>query len=304
MLLPEFSFIKHSVQLFLNRYRLRIQKDDLKGALEDLRTAGRIADQTRTQPFLIGTLVVSANDTAIIYAVAETMPTVFANDELHSGARQIVESIPEARDLKNAFLPEAFSQYWVAEVVLPEKGLLATFGYDTVTSSFGQKAQYAILQSSLAQRPLKAAVLDIWIPVFEGNKWNDPELFKEMQERISAKSEESGIYKAFFDVVSPVYEGFHANIDSTRAYRRCLLAAFDVLDDQSKVGEYPPMLENTWVDPFGDKPLRYKVEGDGFRIWSIGGNGTDEHGLPHQGSKSNDIVVIYPPLNPVSEVKK
>jgi hypothetical protein len=50
----------------------------------------------------------------------------------------------------------------------------------------------------------------------------------------------------------------------------------------------------TATDPFDSKPLHYRREGKGFRLWSIGDNLKDDNGQAKIGDKRADIVTTYP----------
>ena len=53
------------------------------------------------------------------------------------------------------------------------------------------------------------------------------------------------------------------------------------------------------VDPFDDKPLRYRLDGEGFRIWSVGGDKRDDGGHTRtEVEGSDDLVAAYPTIWP------
>lgn len=57
-------------------------------------------------------------------------------------------------------------------------------------------------------------------------------------------------------------------------------------------GDFPPTLEAVklegLVDPYDGKPLRYRVEGDGFLVYSVGGDLKDNDGLLERPRRSSD----------------
>lgn len=67
----------------------------------------------------------------------------------------------------------------------------------------------------------------------------------------------------------------------TRADHLMTQAYVDVLQFRNQRGRWPESLAEAGVqamDPYDGKPLRYRLEGEGFRIWSVGFNGRDDGG--------------------------
>ena len=69
----------------------------------------------------------------------------------------------------------------------------------------------------------------------------------------------------------------------------CLQIVFALKDYKTEHGEYPDSLDQLTkelpLDPFSGKPFLYRKEADGFIVYSVGKNETDDG-----GDGKNDIV--------------
>jgi len=93
--------------------------------------------------------------------------------------------------------------------------------------------------------------------------------------------------------LNPIYGRMLANIRLTRS-------GFELLQHRSLHGDFPQTLadlkEEPLVDPFSRKPLLYRPENDGFLIYSVGPDQTDNSGrirAPKQ-DKGYDLIWRHP----------
>ncbi len=79
------------------------------------------------------------------------------------------------------------------------------------------------------------------------------------------------------DFVKRFYCGMVAKVHMTRA-------GLGLLQYQKTHGTFPPSLDalglENLIDPFVDKPLHYRTEGDGFVVYSVGEDQKDNGGIP------------------------
>jgi len=83
----------------------------------------------------------------------------------------------------------------------------------------------------------------------------------------------------------------------TRTRLRGALVA--VLLDHARTGDWPNALPGaaaTLVDPFDNRPLRYRRTPNGFRVWSVGVNDKDDGGVTTRDANGapRDLAVTYP----------
>jgi len=89
-----------------------------------------------------------------------------------------------------------------------------------------------------------------------------------------------------------------SKIVRTQAMRRMRILKIELLKYRLTHGTFPDDLKQfdvmTVTDPFDGKPLRYRREGAGFRLWSVGENLKDDGGQTRVGDNKNaDVVTFY-----------
>jgi hypothetical protein len=83
----------------------------------------------------------------------------------------------------------------------------------------------------------------------------------------------------------------------TRAHLRLLRAELALREYRERHAGYPPKLEGLVpqcltavpVDPFSGQPLRYRRQGEGYVLYSVGPDGKDDGGTP-SSSRSADAT--------------
>jgi hypothetical protein len=90
------------------------------------------------------------------------------------------------------------------------------------------------------------------------------------------------------------------SLQRSRARTYCLRAAIDVIQFRNRTGEYPRSLVQagvTELDPFTGKELGFRVDGKGFRVYSVGVDGVDDGGATReerQGGQYDEALVFDP----------
>jgi len=83
--------------------------------------------------------------------------------------------------------------------------------------------------------------------------------------------------------------------DRGTARRLVTAAGAAVLAVKAQTGTFPSSLPPTFIDPFTNKPLDYRLEGaDGFVVYSAGPDGTFDGGKPGDNRYGPNIVFRYP----------
>jgi hypothetical protein len=85
--------------------------------------------------------------------------------------------------------------------------------------------------------------------------------------------------------------------------------AFALAAYRADHGEYPVRLEHLRpkyvstlpTDPFVDQPFHYERQGTGYRLWSVGPNGRDDHGQGPLDGHGDDVTMILPRPAPSSD---
>lgn len=100
----------------------------------------------------------------------------------------------------------------------------------------------------------------------------------------------------------PVTEGAFSRMlesyENFLARKRLCLCLLEILGNQSRTGRFPsalPDLGAKKIDPFSGAPFVYRLRADGFTLYSLGVNRTDDGGVDvRDEGRPADIVVRYP----------
>ena len=83
----------------------------------------------------------------------------------------------------------------------------------------------------------------------------------------------------------------------TIAQMRVTRAGLALLQDTKAQGVFPETLEKLKLkdlnDPFSAEPLRYKSQGQGFILYSIGPDQKDNSGSPKQKKQTEDWDIVW-----------
>ena len=289
VLLPEYSQLKHASRLAVARGVARIAEGDERG-LDDIAAAMRAARHMRMQPPFIALLASLAVDAIALAGVQDALVLVERDAEALAVLKGIVESAPEEFDLTNLLRCEAFFSWWCAENLGYFTQYMNDFSVD-LHISVGSKSQ-------TVSRGLKSDILDLYVPALTSYKPGDDEraLFESLESR-SAVMRERLLTGTFFSAVVPYFENADEALNRARARRRCNLAAIAVIEHRNKLGQWPKTLAEAGTaltDPFDQTPLKYRRDGKGFRVWSVGVDKVDHGGATKDESRDDDEVVVFP----------
>lgn len=120
------------------------------------------------------------------------------------------------------------------------------------------------------------------------------------------RDEDPHVSRRLSEVFDPGYDLISDSYGERLARREAVKALIAVLIYKAIHHRYPIHLSDagiTAIDPFADKPLQYRVNGDEVRIWSVGRNRIDEGGRrpkeisPIAAKRGNkgDVVASIPP---------
>ena len=123
---------------------------------------------------------------------------------------------------------------------------------------------------------------------------------REIQNQIESERGLASMASSWFSSFGPVgLDYFAAGI----ARRRVLAAAIDVLETRLRSGRFPQHWSKAGpdgLDPFTDRPLSYRRTKNGFVVYSVDKDRTDNGGCPYpaiKGSSEQDISFEYPSLS-------
>lgn len=114
----------------------------------------------------------------------------------------------------------------------------------------------------------------------------------DMENKVQAdKTQENMPALVRFPHVSVLGEGL-ARMEMRRRQTDTVLR---LLQERLKTGKFPTALPSDWVtasDPFSRKLFGYRVEGDGFTLYSVGADGADNGGVPRTTTRRKNYDEI------------
>jgi hypothetical protein len=314
-LLPHLSTVKQMTIVFTLRGLARLEANQAEGALDDLRTALRLAEAVAEEPIAISQLVRYAcltialqtawegqlrhqwsaaqladlQDRLAAIDVLPDMQRALAGERImmQAAVRTLIGSAQGRREIAEMF--DWLSSNQQIDALRP----LLTMNYVAWAPRGWFSASAA--EISRALRMLEAAspaelvpLASTWPPAPPGN------------------SLRYGLYRVHLRSNGPNLAEVSLKAYRAQAQVRLAQTACALERHRIDVGSYPERLEALvprWlkglpVDPMDQRPLRYaRVGDDRFRLWSIGGNATDDGGslaLAEVPLRSLDWVWAWP----------
>lgn len=305
VMFPELAPIKNSVKPMLARARLRLMRGDIEGAKGDLETVQAIAQHVGEQPHLIALLVSLALDSMVLRLVQVVLPEAAKSEEAANMLKEIVEQSPDSWNHLPQLRGEAFFTFWATDKLGEFSEIYNYWEMDDEEL----KELYVEGLKPGAVRKLQTTVIDVYGQAIENYtpEQNERELYSGMRERLEKAKKESRLTKLFFEMLGSSYDQLPDTLDRHRANKQCLLAALDALSlyrVTSRIPDGEAKGISGFIDPFDGQELRYRRDGNGFRIWSIGRDLEDNNGTTRDEDKdAYDEVVVYPPiLEPFEEI--
>ncbi|MCH7945858.1 MAG: hypothetical protein IIC73_07595, partial [Armatimonadetes bacterium] len=168
VLFPEYAAMKKAAEHLAARFRLRLKRGDVDGAIEDLETLSRFSAHLRKPQTLIGLLVSIAVDTIIMRSIEAELPSAETDPKMRAAFGEAVESMPESWDLADLFAGEAFFNYWLIDNVFAEgrmSELMGTPFLGPIPQDIATKLSDLVMSSPFALRQMKTAVIAVWTPL-------------------------------------------------------------------------------------------------------------------------------------------
>ncbi len=295
VLFPEFADIKTMSRTVLARAYLRANSGDIKGAAADLDSVTRTARHLASQPTLIA-LLVSVSLEAMEAKTIENLLVAASKDKrLTDALRTQAKGQTDKWDLTNGLRAEAFLLWWCTDHLHDLSAMAGSSPNDEPLLMRLTK------NSQTVARAVKSSVLDVYTPALRDYKpfGDERAVLQGVDMRAQRAKAESILAQPYLEVLMAVWSQLPVTFDRARAKKVSLLAALDVIEHRRTHGAWPKSLAEVgaYTDPFDKQPLRYRIDGTGFRVWSVGQNKVDDGGKTRDETKSedHDEVIVFTP---------
>jgi hypothetical protein len=308
--LPHVAKLRSLAKLCVLDGRRRAAAGDPTAAAErylDVVACGRQVGEGLTMiEHLVGLAVQALGATALLELQAKVEPGALDCEALAAQARAVVRPLrsgAEVIQVERATLLDALQRLWSPEAATGE----AVFDHEAARTFFGGLVEGD--EQRLEELVGRLEVFGFDRCVADANAWYDEVTaafsqpfaeaaarFAELERRVGDGSLSSPV----LEVLAPSVSKYHFLLARGEAVRRAALAVMELNAYRQQFGAYPdslPELGNLPVlrDPFTGGSFAYRRQADGFVLYSVGANGTDEGGLHDRRGDKNDIVLWPPP---------
>lgn len=302
---PEMAHIRELVRIVRLQAVARANDQDLEGVVKAQERMRRVAEFLNHDPSIIAVLVQIASE-------AIRMRTLDDIAEAWSNRPQLLRALADRMqptltpNLLNAFRSEFYMGVSFLRNIEPNTDLKKLMDFNsqaeppkvTVTKRDGLPA--GVRNQAYLARHVQA-YLAAW-PKMQAAK--DLRQFEEAVKALDVQPGKGPSYLAL-EVLTPVFTQVASAGMRSQANGDLVTAKVAALEFRARTKRLPKSLAEIGVnstDPFTGKPYGYRVEGNGFRIWSVGQDRVDDGGktrqeaggLPAGSPQSYDEVVRYP----------
>lgn len=271
----------------------------MKSALADLEAGFRMAEFSGTDPGLISMLVRIACHRIMLEAASRMAVAAKSESEL----AQIRQMVEKSRSEIQLFF------YVRAELTIAAaaaRNITSTAQLSSLTTGHSSPPA-SIIRSGPPRNAVMRAQLNKylrhWVPIFEmGEDVHDNAKLgarlSEMGRKVDENPDRTDMLTA---ILMPVFSQSVTTITRLDAHHACTLAYIDILAYKARTGSLPNSVKDLpeiHTDPFNSQPLRYRKEGKGFRIYSVGQDGIDQKGRSSSElniKNAGDDGLVYPP---------
>ena len=281
----QFPAVKNAVKRLCFRAEIRARIGDVTGALSDIRTASSIAEFPLQQSNLISALVVVA-DSAILVSRLERIAAFW-------------EHYPDRLAELEAIVVKSYHPIDAREITRQESFMIRHLGFHSFKRNPKRQDQEVYLDA------FESARLAIDIDLFDAAAKDPFRPWKLKPKSLAFKmnvERDPLLREAAEGFLEPIQNGAAEALLKRVAYQNCLISLLHCLKYRAIHGHLAPTLHDMKADledPCSEKPLRFLQTPDGFRVYSIGINREDDHGvsgLDMGNPVRGDFALGSPPL--------
>ena len=277
MQFPEYEQLKRAAILLGARGRIRAVEGDLDGAVGDFERVVRIANFMDREPSLIGGLVNASLANRLLRTITETSPAFTGHPQAFARLQAIPGAL-HAVDFARGVEGEASMAVSIATHQWGPATLGSTNENEGSPSSPYLEATRAIWGPAIVQgwaddlEEVRKAPTDP----------NNPGLAFPNLQKIARAGGPAG---QTAQLLTPAGSNFRKSLTSPAVYKQ--LAALTMVALQHRTRPDIFMTQ----DPFGSGPYKLRTSKDGWILYSVGNDGSDDGGVVKADGTSHDIVV-------------
>lgn len=303
LLLPEYADMRKMARLVAIKAELLERDGKPMEALKQIEIGSKMVQHLSEEPILIGMLVQIALEAILDREWHNLVNRHWQDASFLTRAEQVSKGFGKLPDFRNAMRGEVIMGIVAIRMIREKK-----FDTNQIVNQSGGNEQSPKMQFSAESAPIfEKNLLSYWRKAFAAmNEAQGSALQVAQAMDKVAKEEEVEIKKdpaghALNAILMPVFSQAGNKTVHVEAMRKLRELKILLLQRRAKHGSFPADLSGfdakLTTDPFTGKPLHYKRENNGFRLWSVGANGVDDGGQRKVGNDGAADVVTSFPLN-------
>jgi hypothetical protein len=295
MRLPEMAQAKQAVKLLVTQARLLGSNGRVREGYEAVAAADRVGRHVGQTPNLIAALVEISIDRIVAKEFASLLQQSGNDAGLLTLAQRTLDGFGPPADLRHALSGEVV----FARLVIRS---IRTLGDFKALSGAGsdQPAQWNAGEGPTIPptilKGVEAKVIERWRGIFKGlpkDAFDWEGFYNDLARADTEIANDHSITSEMSSITFPVLAPVALALGSQIADRRLSATSIKLLQIRRSTGHLPaalPTFGQISIDPFDGKPLRYRLNGTGFTLYSIGGDREDNGGVLPKGNQKGDLV--------------
>lgn len=303
ILFPEYSGTKVLARAAAARAVRSAAKGDDAAALKDLTLARQLSVWAGQEPTLISMLVLIADESIALNGAERCLIEVADKPERIARYQKWLAQEPPLPVYGDALRGEAFLGVTVCRNLDLYGGVR---GMNAWEEGRGKEVDPSRLRrsgvpSDAKQRGFLARNLQVWNEAYrttDGFRQPAGKIGKRLDSIVKRLDESKGLSYTLQRVLMPVFGQAGQAVTRLEARRVVQKGFAEALRVHAETGRWPEAVPQ--IDPFTGKPLKVKIKGKEFRVYSLGIDLKDNGGL-HRREKAAkgkivDEVAVYPPI--------
>lgn len=284
VLFPELAKMKGLTKALTYRAEMQDKRGDWKGALDSIRMAQRVAKHSGDDPILIGMLVDISCEMIVFRQFDDLVSRHAKTPGFAAAAQKVLDGFGPLPSFRKSLAGEVVMGRAIIRQLKRVAELTEMSDGDSEEAPKGSSIENALFNSPLVKDAFDAKFVEAYREMFQTvpndpNLWNEADLASaQVARRIEAdKSFANTLNRILFPVFSQAAQA----VGRLQMHRRLTGTALRLIEDRAQTGHYPTVLPNYGemrMDPFSSDPLHYRLEGTGFRLYSVGIDRIDDDG--------------------------
>ncbi|AIE84998.1 hypothetical protein OP10G_1630 [Fimbriimonas ginsengisoli Gsoil 348] len=287
LLFPEYADIKLWLKALCVQAEQQSAGGDWRAALKSIERAETISHHCGADPIVIGHLVQIATEKIVDRSFEKIIGQHVGNARFVVAAQQTIAKYGPLPDYRRSLMGEVA----MGRVAIPMIDSFGVFGGGSPGHS--NALERTLLQSHTVQNAFDTKFLRAYRTFIERvpkdpRQWEKATLAaREMQREIDA---DNSLPNKINQFLFPTFDAAAMATGGIVTHRQLIGTTLKLIDVRHQTGRYPRLLPDYGklsIDPYSGKPFRYRREGTGFLLYSIGADKTDDGGAPRDPTDSH-----------------